>query len=84
MNNNIFLFLNQTRVKIFKNVFYSEIEKTKIPIKEKDRTYLNLSKEKNENILLLAVENQNHDCLYANIAKDKETSSPKKLNVCII
>ncbi|XP_022161036.1 DNA repair protein complementing XP-G cells homolog isoform X2 [Myzus persicae] len=57
-----------------------EIEKTKIPIKEKDRTYLNLSKEKNENILLLAVENQNHDCLYANIAKDKETSSPKKLN----
>ncbi|XP_060858120.1 DNA excision repair protein ERCC-5 isoform X1 [Metopolophium dirhodum] len=57
-----------------------EIDKTKIPINEKDRTYLNLSNEKNENILLLAVENQNNDFLYTNIAKDKEKSSPKKLN----
>jgi len=62
-------------------VFFSEIDKTKIPIYEKDRSFLNLSNEKNENILLLAVENQNNDFLYAN---DKEKSSPKKLNVCII
>jgi len=67
-----------------KNLFFSEIEKTKIPIKERDRSYLNLSNEKNENILLLAVENQNNDFLYTNIAKDKEKSSPKKLNVCTI
>lgn len=65
-------------------MFYSEIDKTKIPINEKDRSYLNLSNEKNENILLLAVENQNNDFLYTNIAKDKEKSSPKKLNVCTI
>ncbi|KAL5237165.1 hypothetical protein ACI65C_004575 [Semiaphis heraclei] len=56
-----------------------EIDKTKIPINEKDQSYLNLSNEKDENILLLAVENQNNDFLYANI-KDKEKSSPKKLN----
>ncbi|XP_016661395.1 DNA repair protein complementing XP-G cells homolog isoform X2 [Acyrthosiphon pisum] len=57
-----------------------EIDKTKIPINEKDRSFLNLSNEKNENILLLAVENQNNDFFYTNIAKDKEKSSPKKLN----
>jgi len=61
----------------------SEIDKTKIPINEKDQSYLNLSNEKNENILLLAVENQNNDFLFANI-KDKEKSSPKKLNVSTI
>lgn len=65
-------------------MFYSKIDKTKIPINEKDRSYLNLANEKNENILLLAVENQNNDFLYTNIAKDKEKSFPKKLNVCTI
>lgn len=65
-------------------MFYSKIDKTKIPINEKDRSYLNLANEKNENILLLAVENQNNDFLYTKIAKDKEKSSPKKLNVCTI
>lgn len=59
-------------------MFYSEIGKKKVPIKEKDQLYTNLA---NENILLLAVENQNNDFLYANIAKDKEKSSPVKLNV---
>ncbi|XP_027836268.2 DNA excision repair protein ERCC-5 homolog [Aphis gossypii] len=54
-----------------------EIDKKRVPIKEKDQSYTNLS---NENILLLAVENQNNDFLYANIAKDKEKSSPVKLN----
>lgn len=54
-----------------------EIDKKKVPIKEKDQSYTNLA---NENILLLAVENQNNDFLYANIAKDKEKSSPVKLN----
>ncbi|KAL4103452.1 hypothetical protein QTP88_018829 [Uroleucon formosanum] len=57
-----------------------DIDKTKQPIKEKDQSHLNLSNEKNENILLLAVENQNNDFLYTNITKDKEKSSPKKLN----
>ncbi|XP_060847212.1 DNA excision repair protein ERCC-5 isoform X2 [Rhopalosiphum padi] len=57
-----------------------EIDKIKIPTKEKDQSYMNLSNEKNENILLLAVENQNNDFLYANSAKDKEKSSPVKLN----
>lgn len=65
-------------------MFFSEIDKTKIPIHEKDRSFLNFSNEKNENILLLAVENQNNDFLYSNITNDKEKSSPKKLNVCII
>uniref|UniRef100_A0A2H8TPS1 DNA repair protein complementing XP-G cells n=1 Tax=Melanaphis sacchari TaxID=742174 RepID=A0A2H8TPS1_9HEMI len=57
-----------------------EIDKIKKPIKENDESYTNLSNEKNENILLLAVENQNNDFLYANSAKDKEKSSPVKLN----
>ncbi|XP_026821295.1 DNA repair protein complementing XP-G cells isoform X2 [Rhopalosiphum maidis] len=57
-----------------------EIDKIKIPTKEKDQSYMNLSNEKNENILLLAVENQNNDFLYANSAKDKDKSSPVKLN----
>lgn len=62
----------------FNNLFYSVIDKIKVPIQEKDQSYTNLS---NENILLLAVENQNNDFLYGNIAKDKEKSSPVKLNV---
>lgn len=68
----------------FNNFYSSEIDKTKISIKEKDQSYLNLSNEKNENILLLAVENQNNDFLYINNAKGKETISPVKLNVCKI
>jgi len=64
-------------------LFYSEIDKTKIPMNDKDQSHINLSNEKNENILLLAVENQNNDFLYTNI-KDKEKSSPKKLNVSTI
>lgn len=56
--------------------FNSEIEKT-----EKDQVYPYASKEKSENILLLAVANQESDFLYTNNTKDNQTSSPAKLNV---
>lgn len=55
---------------------FSKIEKN-----EKSRAYLNSAKEKTENILLLAVENQESDFLFTNSVKDKEKSSPAKLNV---
>lgn len=63
------------------NFFYSEIDIAKSPIKEKEHAYLNLSNDKPENYLLLAVENQDNDFLYTNSAKDKEKASPAKLNV---
>lgn len=50
---------------------------------EKERPVFNSYKEKTENILLLAVKNQENDFLYTNSAKDKEKSSPAKLNVGI-
>lgn len=64
-------------------MIFSEIDKTKSPLKEKEQSYMNLSNVKTENILLLAVENQDNDFLYTNNAKDKEKRSPAKLNVFI-
>lgn len=42
---------------------------------------MNSSDEDVENVLLLAVENQNNDIMYASNANDKEKASPAKLNV---
>ncbi|VVC44029.1 Hypothetical protein CINCED_3A003134 [Cinara cedri] len=47
---------------------------------EKKQSNFNLSKEKTENIVLLAVKNQEKDFLYTNSAKDKDKNSPAKLN----
>lgn len=62
------------------NLFYSNHD-IKTPVKENEQKYMDSSDEHIENILLVAVENQNNDFLYTNNAKDKEKTSPAKLNV---
>lgn len=64
---------------ICKILFYSELS-IETPIREKKGKYMNSSDEDFENVLLLAVENQNNDLLYTNKAKDKE-KPPAKLHV---
>lgn len=61
--------------------FYSELDKALTPTKEKEPAYGNSRSKTTENILLLAVENQDNDFLYTNSATEKEKSSPAKLNV---
>jgi len=51
------------------------------PDKNKEQAYLNKNNKSNENILLLAVENQDDDFPFTNSAVDKKKSSPAKLNV---
>lgn len=62
-------------------MLYSELEKTKQSAKEKEQAYLTSCDKTTKHILLLAVENQDNDFLCTNNTKEKEKSSPAKLNV---
>lgn len=63
-------------------IFILSNSEDKILTKEKE-VYSITSKEKSENLLLLAVKNQENDFLYTNSAKSKEKASPAKLNVLL-